>query len=423
MPRIPIGSFVVEDATFGAELHHLLHRDKPARYDDNDNAAAADVRATRGLPSPLLLRDSARVLLQGPRHLTSSLTMDLALSLASSYETPCHCCLMSSEGENGNSFYATTDSTRRGGCEHSCVAVAILVPITNTGEDDAFPFLCRPAVDDDDTGDDEMILAVSSSPLTCSRRHRESSRSVRDKPADDLLEQRQRQHEALRRIQVRHVASVEDVWQYLLSLPGLPVDQQPVGGILMDSLEHLMQLQPHSDAAAVAIRMSQTGTYNFNEAVFAAQHASCFVCDILMHMRTKRPKCSLTTLYHLFFLRRASVALAMDTAACLHRMHGRLPTVLVTLEHQDAAAAPANQYFQSLSFWSPTSLQLVPAAIVVAANDSTAMRHAADGDDVAVSHWTVEHTATEEKIATLRVVQNRALEQRIVWERSECRGA
>jgi hypothetical protein len=43
----------------------------------------------------------------------------------------------------------------------------------------------------------------------------------------------------LRRIQVRHVTSVRDVWEYLLTVQGKPVGEQPWGGILMDSLDVL----------------------------------------------------------------------------------------------------------------------------------------------------------------------------------------
>jgi hypothetical protein len=43
----------------------------------------------------------------------------------------------------------------------------------------------------------------------------------------------------LRRIQVRHVTSVREVWQYLLTVQGKPVGEQPWGGILIDSLDVL----------------------------------------------------------------------------------------------------------------------------------------------------------------------------------------
>jgi hypothetical protein len=67
------------------------------------------------------------------------------------------------------------------------------------------------------------------------------------------------QQHALQGIQVRLVNGLEDVLQYLLSLAGLPIEQQPVGGILIDGLNRLVYPQSQ-DPATATIQMSQIGT-------------------------------------------------------------------------------------------------------------------------------------------------------------------
>jgi hypothetical protein len=118
----------------------------------------------------------------------------------------------------------------------------------------------------------------------------------------------------------------------------------------------------------------------------------------------------------------------MDSAACLKRITGHTPTVLVTTvgpngnEGAATCATTPTQLFQAASsFWSPTIVQLVPAgvdsphknisSIVVQAN--------VDSAEVAVSHWAVKGATANYKnktFATLAVVQNLEHEQRIIWD-------
>ena len=100
----------------------------------------------------------------------------------------------------------------------------------------------------------------------------------------------------------------------------------------------------------------------------------------------------------------------MDTAACLTRMHGRTPTVLVTLQdaHEANTSISPNQLFQAASsFWSPTALQLISTA-----SNPQQTKH--DNDEVAVSYWTVKSASKKETFA-ITVFQNLDHEQRIVW--------
>jgi len=215
-----------------------------------------------------------------------SLAMDLAISLASA--EPCRCfvgaaaggggrpgssgshgsCWRSANDHGGGGVDRSSSAAAAGGCQN-CVAVTLIVPTaaptaaaaattTATSQhgppEDSFPLFCRQISQNDDHpgGASTTMIPMSQQPLTL-----------------NLTEQRreanfhaQQQH-ALHRIQVRHASSLQDVWEYLLRVPGLPVDQQPVGGILLCGLDALVQQQqqhPH-DAAAATIRMTQTGAY------------------------------------------------------------------------------------------------------------------------------------------------------------------
>jgi hypothetical protein len=125
-------------------------------------------------------------------------------------------------------------------CEN-CIAVALIVPAALN--DHWFPLLCRPHEQDDDS-------------------HFHSSLTLNLNDQRRQADFQRRQQQALQRVQVRHVTTLHDVWEYLLQLPGLPVDQQPVGGILLCGLDALMeplqQLHPH-DPALATIRLTQTG--------------------------------------------------------------------------------------------------------------------------------------------------------------------
>ena len=146
--------------------------------------------------------------------------MDLALSLASN--DPCRCRIIGGDG-----------------CEN-CVSVTLIVPAVPAEDQEAFPLLCRPAVEENSMDD---ILVTSS----------QMQRRQQNRFQPDTTQQH-----AFQRIQVRHVAGMEDLMHYLLSLAGLPVEQQPVGGILIDGLDQMVHHQSQ-DAASHAIRKNQIG--------------------------------------------------------------------------------------------------------------------------------------------------------------------
>lgn len=227
---IAIGSSVVEDATVW---------DYPARQQQCEQPA----RGKDVLPSLILdacqsnnnNNNNKRFLLQGPTVLASSLTMDLALSLASN--EPCRC--------------RTFGGREYDGCEN-CVSVSLIVPAVSAVDEETFPLLCRPApgaCGENDPSQMNEFLVAAASITQIQQRRREQNRFQPDTT----------QQHALQGIHVRHVAELDDVMHYLLSLAGLPLAQQPVGGILIDGLDRLVG-QQSQDPATVAIQMSQIGT-------------------------------------------------------------------------------------------------------------------------------------------------------------------
>ena len=157
---------------------------------------------------------------------------------------------------------AATATAEAVDCDN-CIAVTMIVPappvvngvhpqrqqqqqqplhVDNNNDPHWFPLLCRPH----EKGDDAQIHTTT---LNLSDQRRQA-------------DYHKRQQQALHRVQVRHVTTLQDVWEYLLQLPGLPVEQQPVGGILLCGLdalvEPLQQWHPH-DPALATIRLTQTG--------------------------------------------------------------------------------------------------------------------------------------------------------------------
>jgi len=112
-----------------------------------------------------------------------------------------------------------------------------------------------------------------------------------------------------------------------------------------------------------------------------------------------------------------TVAILIDTVACLKRMHGRTPSVAVTIQQDpttNAMTSPfgsssnskgsdvASWFRSASSFWSPTVVRASPSPDGLSSNDQ---------DEVAVSHWTI----AGEVSAQYTVLQNLDHEQRIVW--------
>jgi hypothetical protein len=163
--------------------------------------------------------------------------MDLAISLA--LNEPCRCRDYSAAIVDGG------DDGGESVCE-SCIAVTILLPSSIAENGETFPLLCQR--NSTTLHDDSLVATTTSSQVRA--------------PPQNHYQPDATQRRALHRIQVRHVSGLEDVMQYLLSLAGLPVEQQPVGGILVDGLDRLVQQQypEGAPAATIAIRMSQIGT-------------------------------------------------------------------------------------------------------------------------------------------------------------------
>lgn len=229
-----------------------LLRAAVSHHRSSSNDAASEKRSSHHHPHRILLLQSVR---------DHSLAMDLAISLASG--EPCRCfgggSRPGSSGSHG-SWRSANDGVGVGhasvaaGCQN-CVAVSLIVPATTSttsnhgsaqSEEDSFPMFCRQVQTDDNGAGVSTVMSQQHLTLNLTEQRREASFQAQ-------------QQQALHRIQIRHVSSLQDVWDYLLRVPGLPVDQQPVGGILLCGLDSLVQ--QHHDAAVATIRMTQTGVY------------------------------------------------------------------------------------------------------------------------------------------------------------------
>jgi hypothetical protein len=162
-----------------------------------------------------------RMLLQGPpKSGRSSITMDLAYAIAAA--TPCrqHC-------------EASSSSCR-------CVAVTLFLPCNNdtsnggAQQDPQFPLHCQKLTTTHVHQDDQQQQQGQHSFQVQMQQLEQSKAAVSSQHATTAWKM-----DILRRIQVRHVTSVREVWQYLLTVQGKPVGEQPWGGILIDSLDVL----------------------------------------------------------------------------------------------------------------------------------------------------------------------------------------
>jgi hypothetical protein len=166
-----------------------------------------------------------RMLLQGPpKSGRSSVTMDLAYAIAAA--TPCrqHC-------------EASSSSCR-------CVAVTLFLPCNNDNgaaqQDPQFPLHCQELTtthaqqDTNGTNSNYKQQQGQHSFQVQMQQLEQSKAAVSSQHATTAWKM-----DILRRIQVRHVTSVREVWEYLLTVQGKPVGEQPWGGILIDSLDVL----------------------------------------------------------------------------------------------------------------------------------------------------------------------------------------
>jgi hypothetical protein len=216
---------------------HAFFWDDPERQPSGhlQQQQRSEIHASFHLPSLILAPPNRRILLQGPDECHKmSLVMDLALSVAS--KEPCRCRVRPGSACSENSHPGRSNNHHN--CEY-CTAVTIIS--CESSEGTSFPLFCRPVDDGSDHGN---LSAVSP---TGSGTH-------------NLCRPNSFQQFAMRRIHVRHVVqSLEDVLKYLLTVTGLPVEQQPLGGIFIEGLERI--IMPHEDTASLVIQLSQIGKF------------------------------------------------------------------------------------------------------------------------------------------------------------------
>lgn len=200
----------------------------------------------------------------GSRLVCSSLILDLALSLTSNCFCRCH---RTRDIPIDNPEDRTPDGTREE-C-HGCLAVVILKPFCGnpanaTSNGDVFPMLCQRRYREWDptpsTTGQEATAATTTTQSRCDRHGCSSSIQDSRTPAFATT---------CRRIQIRRVRSVQEVQRYLLSLLGLPRRDQPVGGILIDGFDQIVELGVEQEdlpatgvtEPAKTIRMTQAGSF------------------------------------------------------------------------------------------------------------------------------------------------------------------
>jgi hypothetical protein len=201
-----IGTFVVECGD--------LSTPDSRRLRTAANAMATSMTATSCIHYPPSLLQSAaaskrttrRMLLQGPpKSGRSSVAMDLAYAIAAA--TPCreHC--------------KTSSSSCR------CIAVTLFLAADNNAQD-SFPLYCQELTKNQHAAQETALQSFQ-----VQIQQLEQSKAATRHATWKM--------DILRRIQVRHVVSVREVWKYLMTVQGKPVGEQPWGGILIDSLDAL----------------------------------------------------------------------------------------------------------------------------------------------------------------------------------------
>lgn len=205
---------------------------------DRRRAALHPSAAAAGPPAQSLLLqaaaaaattdDSRTLFVTGPpKSGRSSLAMDAAYSIASSSSSQALC---------------------RQHCEGPCRCVAATLIVPAVSQDALFPLYCQQSV----------------STNTNNKEQGEPSFQVQMQQLQQSKQTHYQPH-VLQRIQVRHVASVHCLLTYLLTVQGLPAEEQPWGGIVVDSLDRLVEssFQQHGSSADVAnqtMMLSQVGT-------------------------------------------------------------------------------------------------------------------------------------------------------------------
>jgi hypothetical protein len=207
------------------------------------NKEGVDAQHTTSTPSLLIpnrLDSPHRILLRGPpKSGRTSMAMDLACSVA--MDAPCRCRQMNT-------------------CR--CIAATLFLPMHPDGDDEnegnnnnncsastRFPLQCHKVYEESVPAEFESprwmknqphhLDAVSPAPLAVS-------------PLPDW------DPESLGRIEVRHVSSLRQVLHYLLSVQGKPLNEQPLGAIIVDDLDDLASKYASSSPP---IAMMQTCTF------------------------------------------------------------------------------------------------------------------------------------------------------------------
>jgi len=183
-------------------------RDRPCILDSAAPAAPPDDAGESGAP----------LLVHGPPGSgRTSLLMDLAIRRAA--RAPCRC------GRGNDDDNDLDDSADSAACR--CTAV-LLFRVADSSADSAdgyrFPLPCH-------------CLQGESTEGRNVQRHSSSSNKNGKAETDTSP--------LLRRIRVHHLADIRDAYATLLAVQGLPVEEQPWGGILVDDLDKLVHRRGH----------------------------------------------------------------------------------------------------------------------------------------------------------------------------------
>lgn len=228
----PIGSGLVESFNYGSRSEEKVDIPSSSCVVPQTNSVVET--CLKQIQSRSAHTESRRVLLRGPsKSGKSCLAMDLALSLALS--EPCRC---NTVGKGLLSF----SSVQQEAICRNCTAVTLIVPGV---ENRPFPISCESISDrnvypgGDSTPDSPSFCESSSTKKT-------------------FLQSDSELCSALKRIKIQHVSSLKDIFRYLLTITSLPLEDQPLGGIIIDDVDYFCS---SIDPVHSTIEMSQIGTF------------------------------------------------------------------------------------------------------------------------------------------------------------------
>jgi hypothetical protein len=228
----PTGSGLAESFNYGSRSEEKV--DIPSSSCVIPQADSVVETCLKQIQSRSAHKESRRVILRGPgKSGKSCLAMDLALSLALS--EPCRC------NNVGRDLLSFSSAKQEAACRN-CTAVTLIVPGV---ENRPFPISCESISDGNYYPGGN---STPDSPSFC-----ESSRSKKAfvKSDSELCS-------AMKRIQIQHVSSLKDIFRYLLTITSLPLEDQPLGGIIIDDVDYFCS---KNDYVRSTIEMSQIGTF------------------------------------------------------------------------------------------------------------------------------------------------------------------